>query len=491
MTAVAEKSPELVRIGPQDGKQWSAFASSADVVFYGGSAGGGKSWWLTYEPMRHVRVKGFNAIIFRRTGPELIGGGSIWEESKKIYPHFGGRSRLSPVLDWTFNTDDDGVSLVEFRHLQYKSDLDTHQSKQYCLIEFDELTHFTEEMFWYFFSRNRSTCGVRPYIRAAMNPDVDSWVAGFISWWIDQDTGYAIEERGGVIRHFFRDPDTEQIEWGDNEEELIEKFPGYFFNEDGTRNNLHTTTFTFIPAKLEDNPKMMEADPAYESRMALLPKVERERLRWGNWKIKPSAGMFFPRHKVKYVEAAPAEVVARVRGWDKSATKPSPSNKDPDWTVGPRMSRGYDGLIYIEHVHRMRDDPLEVESAIIGFANTDSRDTSVAMWQDPAQAGKSERKHFERLLFGRVIEFFLASKDKTTFAKPFSSQWLAGNVRIVGDPLVDEWIEPFLKVMESFAGTETVGHDDDVDACSVCFLKLSSGMTAEEFLKAMTKRLQA
>ncbi len=487
---VAEASPELVRVAPQDGKQWSAFASSADVVFYGGSAGGGKSWWLTYEPMRHVRVKGFNAIVFRRTGPELIGGGSIWEESKKIYPHFGGRPRQSPVLDWTFNTDDDGVSLIEFRHLQYQSDLDTHQSKQYCLIEFDELTHFTEEMFWYFFSRNRSTCGVRPYIRAAMNPDVDSWVAGFISWWIDQDTGYAIEERGGVIRHFFRDPDTEQIEWGDSEEELVEKFPSYFFNEDGRRNNLHTTTFTFIPAKLEDNPKMMDADPAYESRMALLPKVERERLRWGNWKIKLSAGLYFPRHKVKYVEVAPAEVVARVRGWDKAATKPSPSNKDPDWTIGVRMSRGYDGLIYIEHVHRMRDDPLEVESDIIGFANTDTRDTSVAMWQDPGQAGKSERKHFERLLFGRVIEFFLANKDKTTFAKPFSSQWLAGNVRIVGDPDVDEWIEPFLKAMEAFAGTATVGHDDDVDTCSVCFLKLGSGMTAEEFLKAMTKRLQ-
>lgn len=486
--SAAESAAEPIRIGPQDGKQHMAFASSADVVFYGGAAGGGKTWWLTYEPMRHVRRKGFNAIIFRRTNPELMGGGSIWEETKKIYPHFGGRSRMSPILDWTFSTDDDGTSLVEMRHLQHATDLTAHMSKQYCLIEFDELTHFDEETFWYFFSRNRSTCGVRPYIRAAMNPDPDSWVAGFISWWIDQETGYAIEERGGVIRNFIRH--DEVIVWGDSEEELVERYPDYFLNEDGTRNNKQSTTFTFIPARLEDNPKMLEVDTAYESRMDLLPRVDRERLRWGNWKIKPSAGMYFPRHKVKFVGAAPAEVVARVRGWDKAATKPSPSNKDPDWTVGPLMSRGLDGLIYVEHVVRMRDDPLEVESAIIGCAATDPKTASVAMWQDPGQAGKSERKHFERLLFGREIEFFLANQDKTTFAKPFSSQWLAGNVRIVGDPMVDEWIEPFLKVMEGFAGKETVGHDDDVDGCSVCFLKLGSGMTAQEFLTAMTQRLQ-
>lgn len=480
MTTAAE--PQHVKIEPQAGKQWSAFASPADVVFYGGSAGGGKTWWLTAEPMRHIRVKGFNAIIFRRTNPELMGGGSIWEESKNLYPHFGGRSRMSPVLDWTFATDDEGTSLVEMRHLQYLSDLEAHQSKQYCLIEFDELTHFPEEMFWYLFSRNRSTCGVKPYIRAAMNPDPDSWVAEFIKWYIDQETGYAIEERGGVVRYFIRH--DEVIVWGATQEDLEKRYPGYFFDEDGKRNTKNATTFTFIPAKLEDNPAMLKVDPHYESRMDLLPKVDRERLRYGNWKIKPSAGMYYPRHKVKFVEAAPAEVAVRVRGWDKAATKPSPQNKDPDWTVGPRMSRGFDGLIYVEHVLRMRDDPLEVENAIIGCAGTDPRDTSIAMWQDPGQAGKSEVAHFTRLLFGSEVECFLANQDKTTFAKPFSSQWLAGNVRIVRG----EWNEAFLKVMEGFAGKLTEGHDDDVDACSVCFLKLGSGMTTQEFLEAMTKR---
>ena len=63
------------------------------------------------------------------------------------------------------------------------------------MICFEEVTHFSAKQFWYLVSRNRSTCGVRPYIQATCNPDADSWVAEFISWRIDQDTRYAIPAR--------------------------------------------------------------------------------------------------------------------------------------------------------------------------------------------------------------------------------------------------------------------------------------------------------
>ena len=66
---------------------------------------------------------------------------------------------------------------------------------------FDELTHSTKSQFFYMMSRNRSMCGVRPYIRATCNPDADSWVAEFISWWIDQETGLPIPERAGKVRY--------------------------------------------------------------------------------------------------------------------------------------------------------------------------------------------------------------------------------------------------------------------------------------------------
>jgi hypothetical protein len=62
-------------------------------------------------------------------------------------------------------------------------------------------------------SRNRSTCGVRPYIRATCNPDADSWVADFLAWWIDPETGLRIPERAGMLRYYIRVAD--KIIWAD------------------------------------------------------------------------------------------------------------------------------------------------------------------------------------------------------------------------------------------------------------------------------------
>ena len=60
-------------------------------------------------------------------------------------------------------------------------------------------------------SSNRSTCGVKPYIRATTNPDTDSWVRQFIAWWIDEDSGYPIPSRSGKIRWFFIQNDRDNL----------------------------------------------------------------------------------------------------------------------------------------------------------------------------------------------------------------------------------------------------------------------------------------
>lgn len=266
-----------ITIRPQPGPQEQFLATSADIAIYGGAAGGGKSWALLMEPLRHVDNGQFGAVFFRRTTIQVRNEGGLWDESMKLYPIAGAEPK-EHVLTWVFPSD----ATVSFAHLEHDKTVLNWQGSQIPLICFDELTHFSESQFWYMVSRNRSMCGVRPYIRATCNPDSDSWVAKFIEWWIDPVSGTAIPERSGVVRWFIRHNNT--LFWGDSPEELMEAFP-----------NTPPKSATFIAAKLSDNAALMAADPGYLANLMSLPQVERERLLGGNWKIRAISGLFFKR----------------------------------------------------------------------------------------------------------------------------------------------------------------------------------------------------
>ena len=259
-------------IRPQPGPQTTALESRADILIYGGQAGGGKTWFITAEPLRRVHNSGFRAVIFRRTYPQIMGGGGLWEEANELYRPQGAKMRSGSELDATFPS---GAN-VRFRQLQYEDTKFEYQGHQYCYIGFDELTHFTETQFFYLVSRNRSTCGILPYIRATCNPDAGSWVAKFIAWWIGPD-GLPINERSGVLRYFARNPD-DTLDWGDSREEIAERHP-HIPKE-------LILSVTFVPATLDDNKILMEKDPGYKAKLLALPRIERERLLGGNWHVK-------------------------------------------------------------------------------------------------------------------------------------------------------------------------------------------------------------
>src|SRR5690606_2742766 len=164
-------------IAPQPGPQTAFLSTSADIAIYGGAAGGGKSWALLLEPLRHIHNPKFGGVIFRRESKQVTNEGGLWDESEKIYPLVGAKPRVGD-LQWVFPS---GCCLT-FAHLQHETDKLSWQGSQIAFIGFDELTHFTRTQFFYMLSRNRSLCGVAPYIRATTNPDADSWVAEFIAW---------------------------------------------------------------------------------------------------------------------------------------------------------------------------------------------------------------------------------------------------------------------------------------------------------------------
>jgi predicted phage terminase large subunit-like protein len=446
-----QEAPAIIR--PQPGPQTAFLASPADIAIYGGSAGGGKTWALLMEPLRHVANPQFGAVFFRRTLVQVRNEGGLWDESEKLYPNLQAKPRSAPDLSWTFPS---GAS-VSFAHLEHEKSASNWQGSQIPLLCFDELTHFTAKQFWYLLSRNRSMSGVRPYVRATCNPDADSWVAQFISWWIDQQTGLAIPARAGVLRWFVRLGDA--IIWADSPAELAQ------YTDPTTGNPIPPKSVTFIPAKLTDNAALMAADPGYMANLMALPTVERERLLGGNWKIRPAAGLYFQRAWCQIVDAVPHDV-RWMRGWDLAST-PKTEGNDPDWTAGTMIGKTPDGRYFVGDHRRDRQSPAGVERMIKNTAEGDGRSVAISLPQDPGQAGKSQIATLTKMLAGFSVRSTPESGDKITRFGGFSAQAEAGNVFV----LRGRWNEDWFTALEGFP---EVSHDDDADSTSRAFNALIS-----------------
>ena len=435
------------RIEAQPGPQRQFQQTPADIAIYGGAAGGGKSWALLMEPLRHKDRPGFTSAFFRRTTVQVRNPGGLWDESEKLYYPAGGHA-VNHVLEWSWPKG----ATVKFAHLEHEKTVNDWQGSQIALICFDELTHFTEKQFWYLLSRNRSMCGVRPYVRATCNPDADSWVATFIAWWINQETGYPIPERAGKLRYFVRLGD--KIEWADHPSELAA------YIDPDTGKPIEPKSVTFVPAKLSDNVALMDADPAYKANLLALPTVERERLLGGNWKIRAAAGLLFQRGWCEVIDAAPAGMQI-IRGWDFAGT-PKTETNDPDATSSTKIGKCIDGTFVVLDNTNAFLTPAKVEALLRATASQDGIEVEQSIPQDPAQAGKYQASAFVKALAGYNARASVESGDKVVRFNPFSAQAEIGNVKVLRGPWNDRWFTS----LEAFPDAT---HDDDADSTSRAF----------------------
>jgi predicted phage terminase large subunit-like protein len=445
---------DALAIRPQAGPQEAFLSSPADIVIYGGAAGGGKSWGLLLEPLRHVKTNpAFAAVFFRRNTTQIRNPGGLWDESRGLYPLTGARSFKAP-LEWRWPFG----GIVKFAHLEHESTVYDWQGAQIPLLCFDELTHFTKAQFFYMLSRNRSTCGVRPYIRATTNPDADSWVREFIAWWLDEESGLPIAERSGVIRWFLRNGDT--IVWGASREDMIRDHGRPELPDDHPE-QAQPKSVTFIAAKLEDNKILMQKDPGYRANLLAQSSVERARLLGGNWKVRPAAGAYFRREWCPVVDVAPTDLEI-VRGWDLAATEKTDLN-DPDSTASVKLARSRGtGRYILLHRTTAMIGPHKVEQAITNTATADGRHVHIRIPQDPGQAGKAQAQALVGKLTGFKVTTTRPTGDKTTRFSPFSAQCEAGNVDVLRGP----WNTELFDALEAFPEAK---HDDDADACSEAF----------------------
>lgn len=456
MTSRAEISKTHDLIEPQPGPQTQFLQSAADIVFYGGSAGGGKTYALLLECLYDVNNKDFGAVIFRRTTKQVTSEGGLWDTATDLYSPLGAKANQND-LALKFPSG----AKVTFAHMEHEKNRLDWQGSQIPLIGFDEITHFTWKQFVYMLSRNRSTSGAKSRMRGTCNPDPDSWVRRFIDWWID-DEGFAILERSGVVRYFVIEGDD--VIWADTEEELTDDNP-----------KRRPKSFTFIRSSIEDNKILLESDPDYLANLQALTRVERAQLMDGNWNIRPSAGSYFRRSDFEVVGSAPSGG-SIVRAWDQAGTEAKKDSDDPDWTVGFMMKKCPDGTYYCMGMERFRVDASKVDQKIKNTASQDGVNVKIRLAQDPGQAGKSQARAQTKMLSGYTVTAKPVTGDKETRAKPFSSQVEAGNVKVVrGD-----WNEAFFNELEAFP---LAAHDDIVDAASDAFDDLVGGTQAGVFLR--------
>jgi predicted phage terminase large subunit-like protein len=437
-------------IKPQPGPQFNALASEADIIIYGGSVFSGKTYLLLMEPLRYILIPNFTAVCFRKTSPQIHNEGGLWDTSEEIYPKAGGIG--SPHnASWRFPSG----ARIRFSHLQYDKDVHWWQGSQIPLIMFDELTHFSSKQFFYMLSRNRSATGIAGYMRATCNPDPDSWVATFVEWWINQDTGLPIPERSGVLRWFIRVND--RIIWCDTPGELRARYGS----------DQRPKSVTFIAGKLTDNKIGTEKDPAYLASLMALPMVDRERLLNGNWKIRATSGMCFKRHWFQTVEYQEVPVGGRtIRYSDRASTEPTPEYPDPDWTRCLKV-RYVNGIFYIMHLASTRSRPLGVKTMLKNLAEQDGHGCDIVLEGDPASAGDFEIEEYIRFFAGWSVIVNKPTKNKYERAKPAMTQAEAGNIKLVRSPGGHAWHEEFLGELEAFAeDPKLYAHDDIVDILS-------------------------
>ena len=483
-------------------------ACSADICVFGGEAGGGKSDALVLEPIKWSHVPGFEGAIFRRKTTDITGPGGLWSKAQKYYTPSGAELINSPPLyaRWDTDTGHNGSrgSKVHFRHVIHEWTVQELDGLELAYAGIDEGQYFTGAMIWYIWGRCRSACGVKPYMRITCNPDPDCFLRTFLDWWIDPTTGYPIPERDGVIRWCTRIGDD--LTWFDSEAEAqaciadLQHDPANAGNPE--IEHLTPISVTFIRSRLTDNPALLATDPGYGGRLAMQDADTRARKLGGNWNSRPKPGEMFNPEWFVVVDTAPADadVVFKVRAWDKAATIPSERNPHPDWTRGALMYLLRNGTVCMVDLVGCRLEPGGVDSLIRSTAERDGPTVTQAFWIDGGQSGKVDEQHNRDLLRNvscGPLDFVQETKSKIHYAKVWAAYAdpTANNGQrrfaLVRGPWNKEFFSEIVKFPKPKGTVAAAGiHDDIVDAVSRAWCAIAARISGVARFLAATKKMR-
>lgn len=322
---------------PLPGPQMMAYYSTADIVGYGGAAGGGKTELAIGKALtRHRKV-----AMFRRVGTELtaiedrvaelIGNTTGYNGQKKIW--------RNPVP---------GVQL-EFGSVPNLGDEKNYQGRPKDLLVLDEAANFLESQARFLMGWVRSTVkGQQTQTLMCFNPPTSSegrWIIGFFAPWLDPK--HPKPAKPGELRWYavIAGRDTEVL---DNRPFVLEAVTNervYTFQRAKFRATdiISPQSRTFIPSSIADNPYLYST--GYMTQLQALPEPLRSQMLYGDFQ----AGMEDDEYQViptEWVEAAMAR-------WKPLDRKPPMDNMGVDVARG-----GADNTVIARRHDNWFDKPL-------------------------------------------------------------------------------------------------------------------------------------
>lgn len=246
-----------MRFVPLPGPQTDAYYCEADVLLYGGQAGGGKSYLLMGLAAQEHR----SSIIFRRDGTQTDGLEKTGKEIIGAGARFNGTGR-----EWSWA---DGRS-VKLAGMLQPDDWNKHAGRERDLIGFDEAGEFLRTQVASLLAWLRGPEGQRTRMVLASNPPRSAdgyWLKEWFAPWLDIQ--FPNPAAPGELRWAVMTSDGEPI-WVEGPEPVL--YEG---------EEVSPLSFTFIPAALADNP--YRDTPEYRSKLQGLPEPLRSQLLRGDF----------------------------------------------------------------------------------------------------------------------------------------------------------------------------------------------------------------
>lgn len=243
--------------------------SKADVLFFGGAAGPGKTTLLLGVAGTQHRI----SIIFRREFKQLE---DIRQKAEMMYFNIG--SFNGQKERWRL--DYAGVKRqVRFGAMQHPGDEQGYQGQQMDFYGFDEITHFSESQFRFVTAWNRPyDVAQRTRVIAAGNPPMNAegrWTISYWAPWLDPK--YPNPAADGELRWFAQIKDKNG-RFKDMEVPNSDPIP-----IEGEEYPAQPRSRTFIRARLTDNPIYMAS--GYMSVLQALEEPMRSQMLHGDFLV--------------------------------------------------------------------------------------------------------------------------------------------------------------------------------------------------------------